>query len=159
MSFPAALAVGIEGLDEVMEIELTAEVTAEALLRRLADHTVPGLAFHRVEILPPGNKARVTRATYQVAVPAECPGAIAQRVASLLASRSWPIRRPDRAEPIDLIEFLEELKVSEAVLSMTLRVTQQGAAPGPRDVLAALGLADLEADGACLRRTNVEVRT
>ena len=43
MSFPAALAVGIEGLDEVMEIELAEALTAETVLERLTAQSVPGL--------------------------------------------------------------------------------------------------------------------
>ena len=35
MSFPSALAVGIEGLDEVMELELAEPQSAEELLSRL----------------------------------------------------------------------------------------------------------------------------
>lgn len=160
MSFPAALAVGIEGLDEILEIELAAEVSAEQLLGRLTDHAVPGLAFHHVEILPPGikgNKARVARATCQIVVPTERQPETARRVAAILAADSCPIQRSGRSEPIDLHEFLEELTLTEGILSMTLRVTQQGAAPGPRDVLEVLGLNDLEAGGSRLRRTRVEI--
>jgi len=159
MSFPAALAVGIEGLDEVMEVELTEALTAEALLRRLTAQSVPGLDFHRVELLPPGaggNKARVSRVTYEIDVRSEREDEIADRVAELLASHRFPIQRPNRSASIDLLEFLEALKLCAGTLLMTLRVTQQ-ANPGPRDVLRALGLEQLERRGACLRRTKVEV--
>jgi len=161
MSFPAALAVGIEGLDEVMEIELAAEVSAEELLGRLIAQSVPGLDFHRVDVLPRGNersKARLARLTYQIAVPAEQEEETARRVAALLASPACPIRRPERPKPIDLLEFLEELALSEGTLSMTFRVTQQ-ASPSPRDVLEVLHLSDLETRGARLRRTRVEVHS
>ena len=161
MSFPAALAVGIEGLDEVMEIELAQEMTAKDLLGRLTARRVPGLDFHRVEVLPPGikaTKARITRVTYQIAVQTEQEEEIAERVAELLARRTLPIQRPNRSKPIDLLEFLEELKLCEAVLSMTFRVTHQ-ANPGPRDLLGALHLEDLERHGARLQRTTVDVET
>lgn len=160
MSFPAALAVGIEGLDEVMEVELAAELDADELSRRLAAHTVPGLAFHRVEILPPGirsTKARLSRLTYQIDVPPDLQEETARAAAALRAGPSRPIWRGDRPEPIDLLEFLEDLNLSNRALSMTFRATQQ-AAPGPRDVLAALGLCDLERQGARLRRTRVELQ-
>ncbi|MBN1588332.1 MAG: DUF2344 domain-containing protein [Pirellulales bacterium] len=160
MSFPAALAVGIEGLDEVMEIELTQQVTAEALLRQLTAWSIPGLDFHHVEVLPTvgkARKARVTRMTYQIAVAAERRNEVATRAAELLECRSFPIQRPNGLQSIDLLEFLEALELSKETLSMTLRVTQQ-ANPGPRDVLRALGLVNLERQGACLRRTQVEVR-
>jgi len=160
MSFPAALAVGIEGLDEVMEIELAEAITAEALLERLTACHVPGLDFHRVEVLPPGaggNKASVARVSYEIDVSSEREDEIARRVAELLASRRFPIQRPNRSRSIDLLEFLEALKLHEGILLMTFRVTQQ-ANPGPRDVLRALGLDEFERHGACLRRTKVELR-
>jgi len=161
MSFPAALAVGIEGLDEVMEIELAEALTAETVLERLTACRVRGLDFRRVEILPRqagGKKARVSRVTYEIDVPREREDEIARRVAELLARRRFPIQRPGRSQSIDLLEFLEELKLFEGTLLMTLRVTQQ-ANPGPRDVLRGLGLDELERRGACLRRTKVELRS
>jgi len=161
MSFPAALAVGIEGLDEVMEIELAEAFTAEALRRRLTACRVPGLDFHRVEVLLPGaggNKASVSRVTYEIDVPSEREDEIARRTAELLACRRFPIQRPGRSRSIDLLEFLEALTLREGTLLMTFRVTQQ-ANPGPRDVLRALELDELERHGACLRRTKVELRS
>ena len=41
MTFPLALAVGIEGIDEVMELELAESYTAEEVLGRLSPHA-PG---------------------------------------------------------------------------------------------------------------------
>jgi len=161
MSFPAALALGIEGLDEIMEIELAREVAADALLRQLNDASVPGLAFLRVDVLPPdavGSRARVTHVTYEIDVPADRRPDVARRAAALRALPTCPIRRPDRPDPLDLLEFLEDLKMDETVLSMTLRVTPQ-ANPGPRDVLAALELDDLEREGSRLRRACVAART
>ena len=159
MSFPAALAVGIEGLDEVMEIELAQPLTAETLLQRLTECTVPGLDFRSAELLPPGikaNKARVTHVTYEIEVPVDRQHDVAEKVARLVSQTSLPIHRPDRSKPIDLLEFLETLKWCEGTLFMTFRVTQQ-ANPGPRDVLDVLDLADLETRGSRLRRTEVRV--
>ena len=56
-----------------------------------------------------------------------------------------------------LVLFLE-LALANDGLTMRLDVAQRGGSAGPRDVLAALGLADLERQGARLRRTAVEVR-
>jgi hypothetical protein len=48
------------------------------------------------------------------------------------------------------------LELAGDVLVMRLRVAQAGSA-GPRDVLAALGLADVERQGARLVRTALEL--
>ena len=158
MSYPSALAVGIEGLDEVMELELAEPCTPEELLQQLRSHAVPGLVFHSVELLPPGTaKAQLRSATYQVPIPAERRVETADRTARLMAESSCPIQRPNQPDPIDLRPFLEELVLREGVLEMRLEVGRQRSA-GPRDVLSALGLAGLEQTGVHITRTTVELQ-
>ncbi len=159
MSFPTALAVGIEGLDEIMELELAELCTAEQLHARLAPCSVPGLTFQSIEVLPEGaKKPQVRNLVYRVPVPAERRREVADRVTRLMQSRSHPVQRPGRTASIDLRGALEELTLTGGILSMRLRVSRQ-ADPGPRDVLAALELTDLEQEGACLTRTAVELQS
>ncbi len=158
MTFPLALAVGIEGVDEVMEIELAERYEAEELLRRLAPQAPPGLAFRAIEILPDsGKKAQVQSVSYEAPIPSPCQTELSERIGHLLAAASWPIERAHGRAPIDLRPLVLELALREGVLEMRLRVHSHGSA-GPRDVLAALGLDDLEQRGVRLRRTAVEVR-
>ena len=158
MSFPSALALGIEGLDEVMELELAEEYTSEELLRRLASCAVPGLEFKSVRLLSPGTrKAQLRRATYRVPVPAERRAEAADRTARLMAESSCPVQRPNHSDPIDLRPFLEQLTLREGVLTMRLEAGPQRSA-GPRDVLAALGMADLETQGVHITRATVELQ-
>lgn len=157
MTFPLALAVGIEGVDEVMEVELAESYTAEELLRRMASPAPPGLVFRTVEVLPEGcRKARVQSASYEAAIPAPCQTGLGQRIECLLATASWPIERTHGRAPIDLRPLVAELAFGGGVLGMRLRVDSHGSV-GPRDVLAALGLAEVEQRGVRLRRTAVEV--
>lgn len=157
MTFPLALAVGIEGVDEVMEFELAEPYAAEELLRRLTPQTPPGLEFRTVETLPEGaRKARVQSAAYAVAIPEPCPTELGRRIETLLAAETWPIDRAPGRSPIDLRQSIVELALDGGRLSMRLGVDPRGSA-GPRDVLAALGLSDIEQHGAILRRTAVEV--
>jgi radical SAM-linked protein len=157
MTFPSALAVGIEARCEVMELELTESPAAEELLARLSAQAPPGLHLGPVEVLPLGaRKARVCAAVYRVPVPpARCAG-LEERISALLAAESCLVRRPTRAAAIDLRGSLESLSLQEGVLEMRLRTDVSGSA-GPRDVLGALGLDDLERDGIHLTRTAVEI--
>lgn len=156
MSFPSALAVGIEGLDEILELELAENPTADELLERLQHQSVSGLDFTQVEFLPPGQKARLRTVVYTAPVREDRAAATAERIARLLAEPSWPIVRPHRQNATDLRRSIEALELRDGELRMTLRADEQGGA-GPRDVLTALGLDDLEPSGACLQRTAVEV--
>lgn len=157
ISFPSALALGIEGRNEVMELELAEAGSAEELLERLSAHAIPGLEFHRVEILAPGaKKARVRSVVYEAAIPAERRAGLADQVRRVWGSPSCPVPRGEGDSAVDVRQFLEELTLQEGVLRMRLRVTPQRSA-GPRDVLAALALTDLEQQGWFLTRSEVEV--
>ena len=157
MTFPLALAVGIEGVDEVMEFELAESYTAEELLRRLSPQAPPGLALCTIEVLPDGGKkAQVRSASYEAPIPSPCQAALSERIEHLLAAASWPIERARGRAPIDLRPLVLELAFGRGVLGMRLRVDGHGSV-GPRDVLAALGLADIEQQGVHLRRTVVEI--
>jgi radical SAM-linked protein len=157
MTFPSALAVGIEGLDEVMEIELAERYTEEELPRRLSRHAPSGLMFRAAEVLPEGaKKAQLRTASYEAAIPLAEQAAVSARIENLLAAAEWPVERPRGRGPIDLRPLLIELALRGGVLSMRLLVPSQGGV-GPRDVLAALGLADVERQGVRLRRTAVEI--
>jgi radical SAM-linked protein len=154
MTFPSALAVGIAATDEVMELELSEPLSADEVLARIAPHAPPGLEFASVAVLPPGSpKAHVSAVCYEVPVPpAEC-AALPERIARVLAADTVPVRRAHKDRTVDLRAALADLSLRQGVLHARLR----GDAAGPRDVLAALGLGDLERRGACIVRTAVEV--
>ena len=159
MSFPSALAVGIEGLDEVMELELAETYSAEELLKQLAPHAWGGIVFRSIEILPTGTrKAQLRSSTYRVPVPAERRAEATDRTVRLMARSTCPIQRPNKPGPIDLRSFLEELNLRDGVLKMRLRASRRQSA-GPRDVLRALGLEDLEQEGVYLTRSTVELQS
>jgi radical SAM-linked protein len=156
MMFPSALAVGIEGLDEVLEIELPEEYEPVRLAELFRAHAPPGLAIHRVEP-PSGGKARLRGMTFQVDVPVERRAFVAERMEWLRQQNSYRVTREGRAAPIELRPLIDELALDDGgTLWMRLRVEQDGSAR-PREVLAALGLADVETLGIVLRRTAVEL--
>ncbi len=157
MSFPSALALGIEGLDEVMELELADSYPGEALLKRLESQAVAGLVFRSVEILPPrARKARVRGARYRVPIPAGRRDGVADRAARLLARSSFPIDRPSGRGPVDVRRGVRELDFRDGVLTMRL-AAGRGPSAGPREVLRALELDDLEHEGVHIQRTAVEL--
>ena len=157
LNFPLALAVGIEGRREVMELELNETPPADELLARLQPQAPPGLRIESLEILPPGSaKARAVSASYQVAIAKSRLPGLDERIQQLLSASTSLIRRPNRSAPIDLKAALLELALREDVLHMRLK-TDPGGSAGPRDVLAALHLEDLEPEGTVLTRSDVEI--
>jgi radical SAM-linked protein len=157
MTFPLALAVGIEGVDEVMEFELAETITAEELSRRISPLAPPGLVFRVIEVLPEGSKkASVQTVSYEAPVPAPDRVGLGERIERLLSASSWPIERARGRAAIDLRPLISELAMIDDVLKMRLRVDSRGSV-GPREVLAALNLSDIERQGSHLRRTAVEI--
>ena len=155
--FPLALAVGIEGRREVMELELNEAPTADELLARIQSQAPPGLRIESLEVLPPGSrKARAVSASYEMAIPLSRLPGLEERIQRLLSATTMPIRRPNRSAPIDLSESLLAISLREGILEMRLK-TDPGGSAGPRDLLGALELEDLEHEGTALTRSDVEI--
>lgn len=157
MMFPSALALGVAGLDEVLEVDLQEDITPDDLLPRLVAQAPPGLAFHHIERVPAGTKKVLAASqTFAVPIPPERCEGLYQRIDALMACDHYPIEREGRAEPIDLRAFVQELSLDGSVLRIKLRIANEAAARSS-DVLAALGLADVVDVGWPMTRTTVEL--
>ncbi|HEY2147560.1 MAG TPA: TIGR03936 family radical SAM-associated protein, partial [Pirellulales bacterium] len=157
MNFPSALAVGIAGDDEVLEVELSEDWPAERLAAAIAAQAPEGLAVRKVEAASQGSKkTQAVGLTFQVDVPEHRRTAAAERIAEFLASEKHEINREGRSAPLDLRPLVVALSVENGKLTMRLRVDREGSAR-PREVLAAVGLEELELTGYSLTRTEVEI--
>ncbi|HTQ39442.1 MAG TPA: TIGR03936 family radical SAM-associated protein [Pirellulales bacterium] len=162
INFPSALAVGIAGLDELLEVDLAEEHTAQSLQTVIGPQLPPGMNVGAIHVLPaPDHKAQVKYVTFEIGIPREREPALADRIDWLLNQSSFPIEREGRKSPLDLRPLITELALRRAdeqdgVLQMRLRVDREGSAR-PREVLQALDIEDLEYEGFFLTRTCVEV--
>ncbi|REJ64912.1 MAG: DUF2344 domain-containing protein [Planctomycetota bacterium] len=157
LSFPLALAVGISADEEVMELELAEAMEPDQLLAVLNEHTVPGLTFHSVEKAVIGEKkAQVESVVFEIPVPVADQPRVRAAIADFLAAESHLVEREKRAEPVDIRRDVMRLELGDEGLEMQLR-TARDASVRPREVLAVLGLAELEHDGYLLRRSTVNL--
>lgn len=156
MSFPLALALGVRGTDEVMELELAEEIDGETVRQRLLPHAPPGISIQRVEVCPPGaKKAAVTFVELEMPVPPERRAALADRIDEVMASSEVPIPRRD-GQSLDVREQLDSLELREERLHLRLKVSRSGLVR-PGELLELLHLADLESQGYFLTRSRVEL--
>jgi radical SAM-linked protein len=161
MVFALSLSLGIIGCDEVVDLELDAELPPEEIQARLASQAPGGLEILSVQRITGKRGAQVRRATYRLPLPPERAGGLAARAALVLAqAECWVERtRPERRR-INVRPYLENLRIVEEgdcprfALEMDLRVTPTGTAR-PDEVLALLGLDDLLDAGAVLERTRL----
>ena len=159
IAFTLALALGIEGHQEVVEMELADPLEPAEVLQRLAAVSPPGLDWIAAEVNTPGRPAQATSVSYALAVPAESRDAASAALAHFLAQDRWPYtrHRQDRTTEIDLRPFVLEATLGpDGILRFRLKMTPEGSAR-PEEVVDALQLKDLLSQGAILARTNVEL--
>jgi radical SAM-linked protein len=157
MTFASALALGIEGADEVVDVFLDQPVTESLAEQRLREQSPPGLVITSVQVLDPQDpKPRVDRVRYQIRVPAARQPAARQAIEQLLQQTACPLARSGGRTPIDVRPAIEELRLEGDRLQIALRVDAQSPVQ-PRQILGLLGLDDLEFQGASLVRTQVEL--
>jgi radical SAM-linked protein len=158
MTFPAALALGIEGLAEVVDIGLDQEVKREEIHRQMAAAAPPGLEIHSVDLLDPGHaKARAIRVQYEISLPSSLHAQTSDAIEQLQARPTLAVKRKGKSVAIDLASAIDTISLADdGVLRIRMHVSAE-AQPRPRELLEALGLADLEAQGHWIRRTAVEL--
>lgn len=155
MSFPSALSVGIAAVDEVMELELNHPVDEDELLDLLRQHAVPGLEFQSVRTLNSSErKGQLETTTYEFSVPSDRHEQTIRHIDEFMAMSQCLVERPKRRQPIDIRAGVQRLALQDGTLGMSLSAGRE-ASVHPRDVLEALGLADLEQQGEHLTRTQV----
>jgi len=189
MNFPSALAVGIGGIDEVMELELSEERDPAELAAALERHAPAGLSI--VQIEPMGDGTRFSQpagAVYEMPLPADQVAGVKARIETRRAAAATgtleqaevavpvssaeseppdavppaserPARKPQSNDLRSIESWpasIRSLDVVDGVLRMDLRLGEAGAVR-PRDLLAALELAELENQGTQITRTRVEL--
>jgi radical SAM-linked protein len=152
---PAALAVGILGENELLDVELVDAPEPPEVEARLAASAPPGLVVTSVRALGPDDpKPRVRQVSFALPLPVELHSEARERVAALWAAPECWIDRQPEGRRVEIRRALSELELREGVLRLRLEVPLDGGVR-PREVLAALGLAELEHRGAVLARTDV----
>ncbi len=112
MVFALSLALGVVGLSEVLELELTRPLDPDDVLRRLNAHAPIGLEF--LSIAPaPAKGARVRRAFYRLPL-TEIPSDLADRIAQFLASEtSWIVRTRPTRRRLNVRPFVSEFSLTD----------------------------------------------
>lgn len=161
MVFASALTMGAVGADEVLDVELAEARSADDLVSSLAPRLPESLRINSLELLPDdAPRSRVDGLTYEVPVPADRHAAVALRLRNALAPQGDSGGEPSIPDTCgrDPLAFVDEIELTDGVLRFTARVTPEGTTR-PRELLAWLGLADLDEQGLYLTRTKVEMAT
>ena len=159
MSIVQALALGIEGRRELLDLELSEPLEAEEVRSRLAAVLPPGLDLLEVERVPAGKTAQPVAFSYQIEIPEARRAATSVALGALLSSSSRPYvrHREGKTIALDLRPFLLEGTLDlTGTLRFRLRVMPTGSAR-PEEILDALELRDLLTSGGILIRDDIEL--
>ncbi|MCL2743845.1 MAG: TIGR03936 family radical SAM-associated protein [Planctomycetaceae bacterium] len=144
MSSPSALALGIEGLDEVLELEFTEEtppVNSDALLAALNKQSPQGLRFVKARMLnEQEKKARLALSVYHLSIPKEQRTELPEKIRLLLSQSSAPVQKKN-GKTVDVRKTLSAIDFSPDTGLLTFELLPQtGPDAGVPEVLTLLGL-------------------
>jgi radical SAM-linked protein len=162
LSFPLPLAVGWEGLNEVMEFELETWVPARELADLLAAQLPPGLDFLSATLARESTPAQAVEAEFQVTpISDEVRARVAQDAAErfMAAKESLVERlRKERIKIVNVRPFVRNLEVRDGQLLMQMAVSAEGTTK-PEEVLAGIGFSkDETTTGFRIIRTRVRLK-
>ena len=105
-----SLALGVAGLNEVLEVELTEPLDAETVRQRLAATTPTGLSFHAVTIIPMRQTGEPRRAVYTFPIPSDRVAVTAQRCVELMQlDQVWVARIRPKPRKLNIRPFIRSL--------------------------------------------------
>lgn len=157
ISFPSALALGIEALDEIVELEVVGEFSLQEIEANVRRELPAGMELIEICSLMAGiGKAKVVGASYRVELPVEVQAAVEARVQMLNSQATIEVERDGKVVACDTRDPHFQLAVHEGYLTFTLPNTAAGSLR-PLEMLTTLGLPDLLSDGANLQRTRVHL--
>ncbi len=169
IGFPSALALGFEGLDEVVEIELAQTMSAAELRQRLDNDRQPGLEIVDVALtatgIGPGNptapkfgKAKLHSSEYEVEIPDDFDVTVVDQ--SLAKVESMGTITVERKEKKKVVAAPADVFPTICRDGNRIRLTQLesgGASLKVTDLLDSIGLDELLPSGAIIRRTRVHL--
>jgi radical SAM-linked protein len=109
VSCPSPLPLGLEGLSEVVEIDLTEAIPTEKILEKLRMHCPKGLRFTEAKTLGAGTKGRAFRILYQASLNPSQVENVSRTVSALQQKNTWLVQRKGKTGRLDPISALGEL--------------------------------------------------
>lgn len=155
ISFPTALALGIEALDEVVELEIIGEFELSAVEASIRSQLPAGMDLLELKPLQSGlGKARFVAASYRAALPTELVDVTIKAVDELLKRETIEIKRDEKTIVCSTQDPHFSVRIEDGYLLFSLPAIAQGSIR-PSELLTCLGLSHLLEDGTLLQRTAV----
>jgi radical SAM-linked protein len=159
IGFPSALALGVESLDEVVELELAEDLSAEELFQRLRSDNQPGLTIKSVSRLPDRfGKAQLAQSDYVItAIESADAATICQAVDRLKSLQTVSVERKNKTMTFEVATQISNLELADTEIHLSLTASES-ATLRPVDVLDLLGFGDWIEKGSLITRVRVLLR-
>ena len=162
IAFASALALGVESLDEVLELELSEELSVDELRQRLVADGQPGLSIVDVMMLAEGSpKAQLMAADYAVTLPDDFDAsqrkALHQAIEALLEKETITVERKKKPLVAHVSSHIPFLELHEEHLFARL-IVGDGASLKITDVMQCIGIESWPQRGSQVSRTRVWLR-
>ncbi len=140
MSFPTALALGIEGVDEVVDLEFSHWIAPQNILEHLQGHLPPDLKITSVEPIALKSPSKVEELVYRIEGP-PVKKISEKEITGFLAKKEFQVSRDKkgRRKLLNIRSSIVSITQEDDVLLLRLRPAIEGTAR-PDEVLEALGL-------------------
>ncbi len=157
ISFPSALALGIEALDEVIEMEVVGAVELPAFEQLIRQEMPSGMELLKLESLKTSlGKAKVLGATYRIPHCLANPAPLQQRIDEVKSLETLEVLREDKRIVCSPRDPYFDLKIESEYFVFSIPNVAQGSVR-PSEMLAHVGLGHLLEDGQTLQRTAVHI--
>jgi radical SAM-linked protein len=155
--YALSLPLGVAGLNEVMEIELTESLEANVLMERMAAQAPNGLQFKNAYAIESKTSGVVRRAIYKLALTENDFVIASEAVPALMAQEKvWAGRRKPKPRQINIRPYIRNLIVERDSLTLDFWVTPYGTARAD-ETIALLNLPSPFDTGAAIERTDLEL--
>lgn len=173
INFPSALALGVEGIDEVIEVELAQSITPDELRQRLVDDNQPGMTIGSVELVAKANvgrtgvsplpgfvKAKLHSSVYEISLPESYKSdesdlcRIDDAIQWLKSQTALRVNRNGKEIVANVATSFPVLHRLDRVIHL-VQIDNDGATLKPTEILDAMQLGDLIEQGATICRTQV----
>jgi radical SAM-linked protein len=140
MSFPTALGLGIESLDEVLEFELSRWTAPKQIETLLGEQLPEGMAVASVEAFDRKQRSYVSFVEYEASCPGQSTG-LRDCIERFLGLKECPVERvSDKgSKTVEIRQYVMALDVEGETVYLRIRITDQGTAK-PEEVLRSIGL-------------------
>lgn len=156
IGFPSALALGVDGLEEVVEIEFSEDLPPREVLQRLEKDQQPGLQIISVSKVPKAfKKPQLQKSQYRFTLPEKAEaGQIQAAIAALLATPTVSVTRKKKSLTFETQTQILSLSSTDQFIELTLAASE-AATLRPQDVLNLMGFTDWVEQGSHITRTRV----